>query len=155
MSRVYATCIPSLPSSSTVTMQLGRSLVRLSGATARRPHRLSSLRWQSTASANVVDGPALTQTNRSFSSTSGLLVSHITAGAEATLKRFWTTVGIDKRGDDLAITLDKRALKTPSGNTLLIPKDKTLLATLIAAEWDHQATVMKPHALPMVSSRGL
>jgi ATP synthase F1 complex assembly factor 2 len=67
------------------------------------------------------------------------------------MKRFWKTVGIEKRGDSLAITLDKRALKTPDGNPLLIPASKSLLATLIAAEWDHQKSLIKPHALPMVS----
>jgi ATP synthase F1 complex assembly factor 2 len=66
------------------------------------------------------------------------------------MKRFWDTVGIEKRGDSLIVTLDKRPLKTPSGNTLLLPSKKTLLASLIAAEWDHQVTLLKPHALPVV-----
>jgi len=43
-----------------------------------------------------------------------------------------------------------RALKTPSGNTLLLPKDKRLVATLIANEWENQEILLKPHALPMV-----
>jgi ATP synthase F1 complex assembly factor 2 len=68
------------------------------------------------------------------------------------MKRFWKNVGIEKRGDLLTVTLDKHALKTPSGNTLLIPHKRPLLATLIAAEWDHQETLLKPHALPMVST---
>ena len=55
----------------------------------------------------------------------------------------------------LAITLDKRALKTPSGKTLLLPTNKSLLASLIAAEWDHQETLLKPHALPMVTQISL
>jgi ATP synthase F1 complex assembly factor 2 len=66
------------------------------------------------------------------------------------MKRFWNTVGVDKRGDAFAVTLDKRALKTPSGNVLLLPTKKSLVATLIAAEWDNQETLIKPHALPMV-----
>lgn len=68
------------------------------------------------------------------------------------MKRFWKNVGIDKRGDSLAVTLDNRALKTPSGKPLLVPASKSLLATLIAAEWDHQKKLIKPHALPVVSS---
>ena len=68
------------------------------------------------------------------------------------MKRFWKTVGIEDRGDSLAVTLDKRALKTPDGKPLLVPASKSLLATLIAAEWDHQKTLIKPHALPVVSS---
>lgn len=67
------------------------------------------------------------------------------------MRRFWDDVGIEKRGDSLTVTLDNRALKTPSGNTLLLPQNKTLLASLIAAEWDHQETLLKPHALPVVS----
>ncbi|KAI0059075.1 ATP12-domain-containing protein, partial [Artomyces pyxidatus] len=71
--------------------------------------------------------------------------------AEVTLKRFWRTVGIEDRGDALAVTLDQRPLKTPSGNHLLIPQSKRLVATLIATEWENQDTVIKPHALPMTS----
>ena len=67
------------------------------------------------------------------------------------MKRFWKTVGIETRKDGIAITLDNRALKTPSGNTLLLPHNKNLVATLIATEWENQTTVLKPHALPMVS----
>ena len=48
------------------------------------------------------------------------------------------------------MTLDKRALKTPDGQTLLLPLNKTIPAALIAAEWDHQEILLKPHALPMV-----
>ncbi|KAF9466350.1 hypothetical protein BDZ94DRAFT_1158437 [Collybia nuda] len=93
-------------------------------------------RWQSTnVASDAPDGPAVSETNR----------------AEATMRRFWDVVGIETRGDVLAVTLDNRALKTPSGNTLLLPHNKTLLASLIAAEWDHQDTLLKPHALPFTS----
>ncbi|KAF7304660.1 Nt-Gln-amidase domain-containing protein [Mycena kentingensis (nom. inval.)] len=81
------------------------------------------------------DGPATTQTNRT----------------EATLKRFWKTVSIGKRDDSYTVLLDNRPLKTPSGNLLLLPPNKALVATLVAAEWDHQNTVLKHHALPMTS----
>ena len=80
---------------------------------------------------------------------SGLTISN--TGAEATQKRFWKEVGIEKRGDSLTVTLDKRALKTPGGQTLLLPLNKTLPAALIAAEWDNQEVLLKPHALPMVN----
>lgn len=50
------------------------------------------------------------------------------------------------------VTLDKRALKTPSGSQLLLPKDRRLLATLIANEWENQEQVLKQHALPLVRS---
>ncbi|KAG2020768.1 hypothetical protein CC2G_006073 [Coprinopsis cinerea AmutBmut pab1-1] len=94
-------------------------------------------RWSSSEASTSpkVDGPAQTETNK----------------AEITMKRFWKEVGIGKKGDDFTVTLDKRALKTPSGNTLLLPSNKGLVAALIAAEWDHQETLLKPHALPMTS----
>ncbi|KAG1877812.1 ATP12-domain-containing protein [Suillus subalutaceus] len=92
--------------------------------------------------------------SRSFATASlppdGTVVSE-TNRAEATLKRFWETVGISKRDDGLTVTLDMRALKTPSGNTLLLPRNKRLVATLIANEWENQETLLKPHALPMTS----
>ncbi|OJA13725.1 hypothetical protein AZE42_02948 [Rhizopogon vesiculosus] len=91
--------------------------------------------------------------SRAFATTSltpdGTVVSE-TNRAEATLKRFWETVGISKRGDGFTVTLDTRALKTPSGNTMLLPRDKRLVATLIANEWENQEILLKPHALPMV-----
>ncbi|KAI9570417.1 hypothetical protein HD554DRAFT_2081875 [Boletus coccyginus] len=74
-----------------------------------------------------------------------------TKRAEKTLKRFWKTVGIDTRTDGIAVTLDERALKTPSGHTLLLPENKRLVATLIANEWENQEILLKPHALPMTS----
>ncbi len=50
-----------------------------------------------------------------------------------------------------AVTLDRRSLKTSSGNTLLLPGNKKLVATLVATEWDNQDKLLKPHALPIVS----
>jgi ATP synthase mitochondrial F1 complex assembly factor 2 len=73
-------------------------------------------------------------------------------GAEATLKRFWKTVGVETRDDAYAVTLDKRALKTPSGNAFRVPHEKSLVATLVAAEWENQETLIKPHALPLVGT---
>ncbi|EJD05961.1 ATP12-domain-containing protein [Fomitiporia mediterranea MF3/22] len=89
--------------------------------------------------ATTADGTPVTATNR----------------AEATLKRFWKTVGIDTRSDGIAVTLDRRALKTPSGNILILPHEKRLAAALIANEWENQDKVLKPHALPMATSRAI
>ena len=75
---------------------------------------------------------------------------HTRAGAEATLTRFWKTVGLQERGDTLAITLDSRPLKTPAGKPLFLARSKRLAATLIVAEWENQRNVLKSHALPMV-----
>ncbi|KAJ7083831.1 ATP12-domain-containing protein [Mycena crocata] len=101
----------------------------------RRTTGLSStfrIRWQSSVPH---DGPPVTETNRT----------------EATMKRFWKAVTVGRREDSYTILLDSRALKTPSGNMLLIPPEKSLLATLVAAEWESQETVLKHHALPVTS----
>ncbi|KAK7467063.1 ATP synthase mitochondrial F1 complex assembly factor 2 [Stygiomarasmius scandens] len=96
------------------------------------PRPICPVRWNATAAH---EGAAVTGTNR----------------AEATLKRFWKTVDVEKRNDGFVVTLDQRALKTPSGNTLLLPQTKQLVATLVATEWENQETLLKPHALPMTS----
>lgn len=67
------------------------------------------------------------------------------------MKRFWKEVGIEKRKNMFTVTLDGRVLKTPSGNPLLLPANKSLVASVIAAEWDHQHTCIRPHSLPMTS----
>lgn len=53
--------------------------------------------------------------------------------------------------DLFLITLDGRPLKTPSGKRLTLPPSKRLLAALVANEWEVQETMIKPHALPLVS----
>ncbi|KAG7092392.1 hypothetical protein E1B28_008749 [Marasmius oreades] len=74
-----------------------------------------------------------------------------TTRAEKTVKRFWKIVDMEKRKEGYVVTLDKRALKTPSGNTLLLPHNKAVVAALVATEWENQETLIKPHALPMTS----
>ena len=46
--------------------------------------------------------------------------------------------------------LDSRALKTPGGKPLLLPRSKLVAAALIVTEWENQRNVLKSHALPMV-----
>ncbi|KAH9923933.1 ATP12-domain-containing protein [Epithele typhae] len=103
---------------------------------APRPHTLKQAALSARRYATAPDdGPAVTATNR----------------AEATLKRFWKDVGIEKRDGGYAVTLDRRALKTPGGRPLVVPAEKRLVAALVASEWENQTTVLKPHALPMTS----
>lgn len=71
-------------------------------------------------------------------------------GAETTMKRFWKTASVEQRGDELTVTLDGRPLRTPSGNVLLVPASKLLLATMVATEWENQERLLKPHSLPLV-----
>ncbi|KIL68592.1 hypothetical protein M378DRAFT_71536 [Amanita muscaria Koide BX008] len=87
------------------------------------------------------------ETSRRLTSQSGSTAND----ANQTLKRFWKDVGIEKLGGSYTVTLDNRPLKTPSGNKLLLPKDKALVTSLIATEWDSQEKMIKPHALPMTS----
>lgn len=81
------------------------------------------------------DGPTITGTNR----------------AETSLKRFWKTVDVNKVDTGLAVTLDNRALKTPSGNKLRLPLNKRILAALVATEWENQDKILKTHVLPLTS----
>ncbi|KAH9483991.1 ATP synthase mitochondrial F1 complex assembly factor 2 [Psilocybe cubensis] len=117
-----------------LTHRLGRNtyLTCRSLPATRFGQKCNNLRWQST---DTHDGLPVTDTNR----------------AELSQKRFWKDVGVERRGESLVVTLDKRALKTPGGQTLQLPLNKTLPAALAAAEWDHQEVLLKPHALPMTS----
>ena len=75
---------------------------------------------------------------------------HAYTGAEATFKRFWKSVELEDRGECITIMLDSRALKTPGGKPLLLPRSKLVAAALIVTEWENQRNVLKSHALPMV-----
>jgi ATP synthase F1 complex assembly factor 2 len=81
----------------------------------------------------------------------------ISPGAEAQLRRFWKTVGIQplplKNPTSYLITLDGRPLKTPSGKKLEVPAERKVLALLIANEWENQKEIMKVSGLPMVSCK--
>ena len=52
--------------------------------------------------------------------------------------------------DGYIVTLDHRNLRTPGGTKLVIPKEKRVMAMLIANEWENQDEVLKQHALPLV-----
>ncbi|KAJ7273568.1 hypothetical protein B0H12DRAFT_1199926 [Mycena haematopus] len=89
-------------------------------------------RWQSSIPH---DGPPITETNRT----------------EATMKRFWKNARVGEKEGFHTVLLDDRPLKTPSGNVLLVPPQKSLISTLVAAEWENQETLLKHHALPMTA----
>ncbi len=72
--------------------------------------------------------------------------------AEATLKRFWKAVDIESSDAGFHVTLDSRPLKTPSSNTITIPSNRFILATLIAAEWSQVSSAsIRQHQLPLTS----
>lgn len=59
-------------------------------------------------------------------------------------KRFYKTVAVTGQ---LGITLDGRNVKTPLKAALVLPTRP--LAEAVAAEWDAQVDVIKPHAMPL------
>ncbi|OAP41935.1 ATPase [Sinorhizobium glycinis] len=63
-------------------------------------------------------------------------------------KRFYKTVGIaEAEGGGHAVLLDGRPVRTPAKRPLAVPTLK--LAELLAAEWDAQAEIIDPSAMPL------
>lgn len=60
-------------------------------------------------------------------------------------KRFYTDVAVAADGPDWRITLDGRAMRTPSGKPLAVPS--RVLAGLIAAEWRAQQERIDLHSM--------
>lgn len=60
-------------------------------------------------------------------------------------KRFYTDVAVVQDGPDWRITIDNRALRTPSGKPLAVPSEA--LANLIAAEWRAQQERIDLHSM--------
>lgn len=62
-------------------------------------------------------------------------------------KRFYKTVSTTKADAGWAVLLDGRTLKTPGKLPLITKTEKH--AALIAAEWDAQTEVIRPHLMPV------
>ena len=84
-----------------------------------------------------------------------------TARADLTRRRFWKSVALAsaplpgagaETASTLVVELDGRPLRTPEGTVLRIPRERVLLASLVAREWSEQEKVMKSWTLPMVSA---
>ncbi|KAN0063297.1 ATP synthase mitochondrial F1 complex assembly factor 2 [Thecaphora frezii] len=112
--------------------------------------------------AAAVAGAALPTSLRTFSSSAPASSAFpgreeaSTNKAERTMTRFWKTVTLvppsSGRGEEgYTIHLDHRALKTPGGAKLVIPKHRALLASLVAQEWSEQTRTLKSHMLPLTS----
>lgn len=78
--------------------------------------------------------------------------------AERLKSRFWKTVTLQppsttscSSAEGFQILLDNRAIRTPSGQPIIIPRERELLAACIAQEWSEQDQVLKPHTLPFTS----
>lgn len=61
-------------------------------------------------------------------------------------KRFWDSASAVADGDQWAVALDGRVLKTPAKAPMLVPTQK--LADAIATEWDAQEDVINPLVMP-------
>ncbi|KER27651.1 hypothetical protein T265_13761, partial [Opisthorchis viverrini] len=78
-----------------------------------------------------------------------------TLGLSAPIKKFYKNVTISQvipEGEqDLVyeVQLDKRKLRTPGGNTLLIPNEALALA--VAVEWDSQKGTIKRHSMHLTN----
>lgn len=62
-------------------------------------------------------------------------------------RRFWTAAAVEPAGDGWQVTLDGRPIRTPGKLPLVLPT--RALANAIAAEWDAQADVIDPNAMPL------
>lgn len=94
---------------------------------------------------------------RSLHNTSPILEEAALNRAERLKTRFWKTVTLqppsssEGKEEGFKILLDSRPIRTPSGQTIVIPHNRELLATCIAQEWSEQDQVLKPHTLPLTS----
>ena len=61
-------------------------------------------------------------------------------------RRFWTATSVVEEGDEYAVRLDDRPLRTPFKSPLVVPT--RAMAELIASEWDAQEEVIAPLSMP-------
>ncbi|SPO23041.1 related to ATP12 - F1F0-ATPase complex assembly protein [Ustilago trichophora] len=120
----------------------------------RTPH---TLRTVSRPSYTLVSSLRLLSTSSSLREEAAL------NRAERLKSRFWKTVTLQppssttsssssaSSAEGFQILLDNRAIRTPSGQPIIIPRERELLATCIAQEWSEQDQVLKPHTLPLTS----
>ncbi|KAJ2530121.1 chaperone, partial [Coemansia sp. RSA 1933] len=67
------------------------------------------------------------------------------------IRRFWKKTVVEERDGRFTIVLDKRPIKAPSGKQVQIPENQTMLAWLVAGEWESQKEVLGAHSLPLTS----
>jgi chaperone required for assembly of F1-ATPase len=70
------------------------------------------------------------------------------------VKKFWKAVSLDQNPEQglYRILLDGRPLRTPGGRTLQVPAHQSVIAHLIAGEWEAQKESLKAYSLPVVSA---
>jgi chaperone required for assembly of F1-ATPase len=62
-------------------------------------------------------------------------------------KRFYTSAGVIETPEGFAVALDRKTVRTPSGQPLLVPA--RAIAGAIAAEWDAQQEIINPTSMPL------
>lgn len=62
-------------------------------------------------------------------------------------RRFWTASAVERTGQGFQVLLDARPLRTPGKLPLILPTAD--LARAVADEWDAQADLIDPHAMPL------
>lgn len=65
-------------------------------------------------------------------------------------KRFWKEATVEDVEGAYAVRLDGRAVKTPAKQALSVPT--RAMANAIAAEWDAQEDLIKPHTMPVTKT---
>lgn len=71
---------------------------------------------------------------------------------EKTLTKFWDKIHVESNDKEVMVKLDNKCIRTPLGYDLRLPKEKQLLAQLIALEWRSLPNLLiKPHQVPLTS----
>jgi chaperone required for assembly of F1-ATPase len=70
-----------------------------------------------------------------------------TAGTERLPRRFYARVAVAARDGGFAVLLDERPVRTPARRPLAV--SRAALAEALAAEWEAQAEVVDPRAMPL------
>ena len=65
-------------------------------------------------------------------------------------KRFWAKAAVVPQGDQFAIHLDGRPVRTPGKSLLMVPTQA--MAERIALEWDSQEDTINPESMPWTRS---
>lgn len=64
------------------------------------------------------------------------------------MKRFYKEVAVDSGDEGYAVTLDRRPVRTPAKQPLMLPT--RALADAIAGEWQEQQDQIRPQTMPMM-----
>ncbi|KAI9034379.1 hypothetical protein DFJ74DRAFT_649336 [Hyaloraphidium curvatum] len=72
------------------------------------------------------------------------------SSALSRIRKFWKKAEVKETPEGYLVQLDGRNVKTPGGKPLLVPKDRRLLAHMIAGEWE-SVEKMRSYSIPLTS----